>query len=182
MLQNPVSKRNLILRKETTMKFKVMTTIFALALVAGVVALTLSLSSGAAPVSASTARNGDLHVTKECSQYYGNAGEFCTITSSNLEEIVTGSRVTYDQAAGIPAGLLDSNVVLDAGNGNWAVGRCTIYAGNILGTVGVCTFSNGTGRFAGFHARVNVSTSDPYFINYNWDGTYGFSPVPEREN
>ena len=182
MLQNPVSKRNLILRRETTMKLKVMTTIFALALVVGVVALTLSLSSGAASVSASTARNGDLHVTKECSQYNGNAGDFCTITSSNLAEIVVGTRVNYDQAAGIPAGLLDSNIVLDAGNGNWAVGRCTIYAGNILGTVGVCTFSDGTGRFAGFHARVNVSTSDPNFINYNWDGTYGFSPVPEREN
>jgi len=181
MLPNSVSKRNLILRKETTMKFKVMTTIFALLLVAGVVALTLSLSSGAASVSASSERNGELHVTKECSHYNGNAGEYCTFTSSNLKEIVLGARVYYDQAAGIPAGLLDSNIVLDAGNGNWAVGRCTINAGNVLGTVGVCTFSNGTGQFAGFHARVDVSTSDTNFINYNWDGTYGFSPEPERE-
>jgi hypothetical protein len=46
----------------------------------------------------------------------------------------------------------------------------------------VCTFSDGTGKFAGFHARVNVSTSDPHFINYNWDGTYGFSSEHEREN
>jgi hypothetical protein len=32
-------------------------------------------------------RSGDLHVTKECSEYKGLAGDFCTITSSNLEEI-----------------------------------------------------------------------------------------------
>ena len=178
MLQNSVSNRNLILRKETTMKFKVMTTIFAAVLVAGVVALTLALSSGAASVSASAAREGELHVTKECSQYNGAAGDFCTIVSSNLEEIVAGSRVNYDQAAGIPAGLLDSNIVLDAGNGNWAVGRCTINAGNILGTVGVCTFSDGSGQFTGFEARVNVSPTGGG--NFTWEGTYRFRPQPPR--
>ena len=36
------------------------------------------------------ARSGDLEVTKECSEYKGEAGDFCTITSSNLEEIEVG--------------------------------------------------------------------------------------------
>ena len=155
------------------MKFKVMTKIIALLLVAGSVAVTLLLSPGAASVSASSARRGDLLVTKECSAYTGLAGSFCTITSSNLAAIVVGSKVFYDQAAGVPAGLLDSNVVLDAGNGNRAVGRCTLDLSNGLG---ICTFSDGTGQFTGFKARVNVDCRS----GCRWDGTYSFSPEADR--
>lgn len=89
-----------------------MTTTFALAfvLVAGFV--TLSPSAGVASVSASPERKqGSLHVTKECSEYTGQPGSFCTLTSSNLAAIKVGSKVFYDQAMGTPAGLLDSNVV-----------------------------------------------------------------------
>ena len=59
------------------------------------------------------ARSGDLHVTKECSEYKGLAGDFCTITSSNLDEIEAGAKVVYEQAAG--EGSLDTDIVLDAG-------------------------------------------------------------------
>ena len=155
------------------MKFKTLTPIFALPLVP-VVALTLALSTGAASVSASSERNRALHVTKECSEYSGAAGEFCTITSSNLARIKVGSRVYYDQPAGIPAGLLDSNVVLDAGNGNRAVGRCTL---DLTTGLGLCTFSDGTGRFAGFNARVQVSPPSAEEEDWRWEGTYSFSPL-----
>jgi hypothetical protein len=116
-----------------------------------------------------------LTVTKECSQpnFTGAAGSFCTITSSNLGRIRVGSTVTYDQAFGIPAGMLDSNVVLDAGNGDRAVGRCTLDGSTGLG---LCTFSDGTGRFAGFNARVDVSYQGG--VDWAWDGTYSFSQVP----
>jgi len=150
------------------MKFKVMTTTFALVLVAGFVALTLSLSTGAA--SASSAKKGHLHVTKECSAYFGAAGEFCTITSSNPAAIEVGSKVFYDQAAGIPPGLLDSDVVLDAGDGNRAVGHCTI---DFATGRGLCTFSDGTGKFTGFQARVDVSPPTDG-LNWHWDGTYSY--------
>ena len=40
-----------------------------------------------------------------------DAGDICTITSSNVQAIEAGSRVIYTQAAG--AAGLDSNVVLD---------------------------------------------------------------------
>ncbi len=49
--------------------------------------------------------------------------------------------------------FLDSNVVLDAVTGNRAVGRCTLDFQTFLG---LCTFSDGTGKFAGFEARVDV--------------------------
>jgi hypothetical protein len=150
------------------MQFKFMATIFA-----PVVALTLS--AGAASVS-----GRDLHVTKECSQDTGAAGDFCTITSSNLAAIKKGSKVFYDQAAGIPncskssppgpaSGLLDSNVVLYVGTGDWAVGRCALD----LGTgSGLCTFSDGVGQLTGFEARVDVSYLGG--ANYAWDGAYSF--------
>ena len=155
------------------MKFKALTPIFVLPLVP-VVALALVLSTGAASVSASSQRNRPLHVTKECSEYSGAAGGFCTITSSNLGRIKVGSRVYYDQPAGIPAGLVDSNVVLDAGNGNRAVGRCTL---DLTTGLGLCTFSDGTGRFAGFNARVQVSPPSAEGEDWRWEGTYRFSPL-----
>lgn len=161
--------------KETTMKFKVMTTIFALVLIAGSVALTVSLSTGAASVSASSARNGVLHVTKDCSAYNGSAGGHCTVTASNLAEIPVPSNIFYDQTAGVPTGMLDCNIVLDAGNGNRAVGRCTL---DFSTGLGLCTLSDGTGQLAGFTARVNVS-----FLGgklWAWDGTYSYSPLPPR--
>jgi hypothetical protein len=113
---------------------------------------------------------GQLHVTKNCQDYTGAAGSFCTITFSNLALILVGSTVTYDQAAGIPAFGLDSNVVLDAGDGNRAMGRCTLDATT---GKGLCTFADGTGQFAGFHARVDVSYLGG--SDWAWDGTYSFS-------
>jgi hypothetical protein len=151
------------------MKLKAMTTIVALALtpVAGFLAVT-----GAASVSASSEHRGDLHVTKACPEYTGAAGDFCTITSSNFATIKVGSRVYYTQAAGVPAGLVDSNMVLDAGNGNRAVGRCTL---DSTTGFGLCTFSDGMGRFSGFEARLRVSPPTDG-VNWHWDGTYSFSP------
>ena len=146
-------------------------TIFASFAIAGLVALTLSLGPAAASVAAS-GRSGKLHITKECSAYTGGAGSFCTITSSNLAAIPAGSKVLYDQAVGIPAGLLDSNVVLDAGNGNRAVGRCTLDG---VTNLGICTFSDGTGELTGFTARVNVSPFPNDLVNYHWRGSYSFN-------
>ena len=139
------------------MRFKPLITIGALALI-----------SGGTPASASSARSGELHVTKECSQYTGLAGSFCTFTKSNFSAIKVGSKVFYDQPDGIPSGLLDSNVVLDAGSGNRAVGRCTV---DDQTNLGLCTFSDGTGEFVGFHARVKVDCTSVC----RWDGTYRFS-------
>ena len=140
-------------------------TLFALVLVVGFMALTL----GAASASASPARRGNLHVVKECTEYTGEAGSFCTVISSNLPEIAVGSKVFYFQPLIGSTGLLDSDIVLDAGNANRAIGHCTL---DLVTNIGLCTFSDGTGAFAGFHAHINGSGSD---ANYHWDGTYHFS-------
>jgi len=145
-------------------------------LVAGFATLILSLTMGAAWVSADSPRNGQLHLIKECSQYNFQPGGFCTVTSSSLDAIAGGTKVFYDQAFGIPAGMLDSNVLLYAGVGNFAVGRCTVEASTGLG---VCTFSDGKGQFAGFTARVDVRIDFLTGLTY-WDGTFSFSPLPPR--
>ena len=150
-------------RKGTTMKFKATIATCALALTAAV------------SVSASSERKGDLNVTKECSAYTGLPGAFCTITSSDLAAIPVGSKVFYGQASGIPAGLLDSDVVLDAGAGNRAVGHCTLDSATGRG---LCTFSDGMGHLAGFQARVDVSYTGG--VNFRWDGVYSFSQEHRR--
>jgi hypothetical protein len=64
--------------------------------------------------------------------------------------------------------MLDSNVVLYVDVGNWAVGRCTLDATNL----GLCTFSDGVGPLAGFHARVAVAPASGN--DYTWKGPYWF--------
>lgn len=112
-------------------------------------------------------RSGDLHVTKECSEYKGLAGDFCTITSSNLDEIEGGAKVVYAEAAG--DGSLDTDVVLDAGSGNTAAGHVVL---DLAAGKGVATFSGGTGKFTGFQAHADVS-ADPDGM-WHWEGTYSF--------
>jgi hypothetical protein len=156
------------------MKFKTLTPIFVLPLVP-VVAMTLALSTGAAPVSASSDRDRPLHVTKECLGEKVGAWEFCTIKSSNLGRM-RDSRVYYVDPPNpdLGEGFQDSAVILDAGNGNRAIGRCTV---DFATGLGLCTFSDGTGRFAGFNARVQVSPPVDANDFWHWDGTYSFSPV-----
>jgi len=110
-------------------------------------------------------------VTKECSEYFGAAGDWCTVTVSNLRRLPVGSRILYSQAMGVPAGLLDSNVVLDAGDGNRAVGRCTL---DLATGLGLCTFSDGTGQLAGFQARLDVTCPGDGIV-CDLDGTYSFN-------
>jgi hypothetical protein len=116
-----------------------------------------------------TPRSGALHVTKECSDYHGLAGEFCTITSSNIPQIKPGMRVVYLQPLG-PNGL-DSDIVLSKGHGSAAFGHVVLNA-----TTSRVTFSGGTGAFAGFQADVVVSVVLVGGAQvWHWDGTYSFS-------
>ena len=119
--------------------------------------------------SASFPRSGDLHLTKECPEYTGLAGSFCTITASNLKEIEVGSRVIYASAAG--ATQVDSDIVIDPpgpGN-NTAFGH--VHLDRVTRT-GVLTLSGGTGKFTWFQARVDIS----FVVRPVWhlDGTYSF--------
>jgi hypothetical protein len=133
-------------------------------LLAAIVAGAFAATGSASP------RSGDLHATKECSQYLGRAGDYCTITSSSLNAIVPGMRVVYTSAAGQTS--LDSDLVLDGPGNNDAFGHVTLEFQTLSGEV---TVSGGTGRFRGFHASVDV-TYDAQAGLWRWDGTYSFTP------
>lgn len=137
-------------------------------LLALVVAGAFAVASSAGNTGSSP-RSGDLHVTKECSEYTGLADSFCTITSSNVKAIKVGSRVVYLQAA--DATSLDSDVVVVVGPGNFALGHVTLDFATGLGEL---TISGGAGQFASFHAKVDVSyLGGP---NWAWEGKYSFTP------
>ena len=134
------------------------------AVLAGAFAVASSAGSTASP------RSGELHVTKECSQYFGNAGEFCTITSSNIPQITQGMRVVYASPADFVTLTLNSDIVLDGPGNNDASGHVLL---NIQTGSGVVTLTGGTGRFSGIHATVAVTYSGG---TWHWDGTYSFTP------
>ena len=80
-------------------------------------------SSVAVPaLAARLPRSGILHLTKECSQYTGEAGSFCTVTSSNLKAIPVGTKdVAIDAAAA--DGSLDTDLVFYTRGANAAFGH-----------------------------------------------------------
>lgn len=183
------------------MKLRRLTPIIARCIaIAGVVALAISLSIPTPSVSAASAKSGDLHLEKNCSAYHaagGPAGGFCTFVYSNIPEIIpVGSSIFVDQAFGIPSvppplsglasnrPMLDSNVLIYVGTGDWAVGRCTFDGTTFLG---LCTISDGVGSLAGFHARWEVSpcpalpattTGCPVagMADFEYNGTYSLRP------
>lgn len=121
-----------------------------------------------APAATATPRSGDVHITKDCSAYAGQAGGFCTITSSNVPAIPVGSRIVY--ASAVDAATLDTDITIATGPGNVASGHCTI---EFLALPGLCTLSGGTGKFTHINARVVVSPDTTPNV-WHWDGTFVF--------
>ena len=123
--------------------------------------------AGSAENTRSRSRSRELHMTKECGEYKGQAGHFCTITSSSVKAIPAGSRIWYLQAAG-PASL-DSDIVLVVGPGNYALGHVTLDFETGTGEV---RFAGGTEKFTSFRATADVSAVGG--TNWAWDGEYHF--------
>jgi len=135
--------------------------------VAGACAGTRDLTASAPLFDEASARSGALAVHKNCQFFTGHAGDFCTITASNLAAIPVGSVITYRSAA--VNGMLDTDITLDPpGPGeNAANGHCVV---NLATGNGTCRLAGGTGRFRGFNASVAVTPlGGP---NFAWSGSY----------
>jgi len=141
-------------------------TIFGLLLAVVMVA---AFATAGAAENTGNPRSGELHVTKECSQFSGQAGGFCTITGSNLNAIDAGMKVIYTNPQFDNNGVLHSDLYIDGPANNDAYGHVDLSTGTWLGSI---TFSGGTGRFQGFHASAFVTFSD----TWHWDGTSSFTP------
>jgi hypothetical protein len=143
----------------------------AVAMAAAVV-VTLGLLVGSSVALAKAPpRSGSLYVTKECTQYTGAAGDFCTITSSNVPWLKVGMRVVYADA--FTSTGLDTDVVVSDGHGNAAYGHVILDAAGNAGTV---TLDGGTGELRTLHggAAVAYLPGGPTGADYSWAGTYYF--------
>jgi hypothetical protein len=115
----------------------------------------------------SSSRTRGLHITKECSAYQGQPGQFCTILTSNVGAITRGSKVFYFEAA--TAEGIDSDLAVYAGPGNLALGHVVL-----PGNTGAITLRGGRGALRGFVARAVVTQDDQDPNVWHWDGTYRF--------
>jgi hypothetical protein len=135
-----------------------------LALVMLVAAAAIVATAGSAKP---TKRSRALHVTKECSQYNGTVGSFCTITSSNIPPITPGMKVVYLATPG--DGVVDTDFALGSGHGT-ALGHVVLDLSTASGRV---SLSVGTGRFRHLRADAVVSLDEAGV--WHWDGTYRFT-------
>lgn len=113
-------------------------------------------------------RSGTLHMTKECSEFTGEAGSFCTITSSNLDAIPVGSKVVYTEAVTAEGGL-DTDIVVNTPHGDTAHGHVVLDGATQSGTI---TLAGGTGQLATFAAELEVTSLTE--SSYSWDGSYSY--------
>jgi len=150
-------------------KFRAPTRVLMVAVSLLVVAASVLAVTASAQSSRSNHRTRPFHLTKECppSQYQGQIGGYCTVTSSNVAAVTVGTKIFYAQAAGPTS--LDSDIILYAGSRNTATGHCAL---DFATGLGQCRLFGGTGTLDGFHARVDVSYLGGY--DWAWDGTYRF--------
>lgn len=130
------------------------------ALIAGLGTAVLSLPA--------SGESGTLHVTKECSEYSGKAGAFCTITSSNFDAIPAGSKIVYEDAPAADGGS-DTDLVINTPNGDTAYGHVVLDGKTETGTV---TLKGGTGKLAKLTGDLKVAPLEA--PNYSWDGPYSY--------
>jgi hypothetical protein len=114
-------------------------------------------------------QGGEFHLTKETSEYTGEAGSFCTVTSSNLDAIKVGSKIIYTAPASEP--VIESDLVIVSGD-DTLTGHVLLDVPSASGTLAIL---GGTGAFAGFRADTVVTFDG---TEWHWDGTYTVAPVP----
>lgn len=117
-------------------------------------------------MSAGAPSSGTLHLEKECSEFTGEAGSFCTISSSNFDAIPIGSKVVYAEPVTADGGL-DTDIVVNTPGGDSAHGHVVLDGATQTGTV---TLNGGTGGLASLAADLVVAPlAEP---SYSWDGPY----------
>ncbi|MBC7479192.1 MAG: hypothetical protein H7317_14025 [Pseudorhodobacter sp.] len=130
----------------------------------------LLLPAFAAPAArADTVTYTPLTLAKECSKFTAHSGDFCTVTASDLAAIPVGSWVFYLGPVLGPV-ILSTEVVLDAGGGNLALGYCSV---ELAKSAGACTFRAGSGTLTGFQAIVNLTIDEKGL--FHWDGGYAMA-------
>ena len=141
-----------------------------------VVATGTMLALAVVPSVSAAADPQPLVIHKECSEFTGHVPSFCTFVSSTLSAIPGGAKVYYFGPEIDDPDYTSSVVVIKAGHGSRATGYCSVlgvgFGDDPQGRriVGTCSFWEGTGALAGFHAAVQVTHDGG--PNFTWTGTY----------
>jgi hypothetical protein len=114
------------------------------------------------------ADSGTLHLIKECSEYSGKAGSFCTVTASNCPYIPVGSKIVYTNAD-LADGGSDTDLTINTPNGDVGYGHVILSAATQTGEV---MLMGGTGQLAKLEGKLAVAPPDS--PNYSWDGPYSY--------
>ena len=128
------------------------------------------------PAASAASPTFPIHLVKDCSTFTGATPSYCVVSSSEFRDIPVGSKVWYQGPILQDTLFLASNVLIDTGQGSTATGYCINQArpvGDPRAT-GMCSFWDGTGRLAGFHAVVDVSIDASQ--EFHWDGV-GYYPA-----
>jgi hypothetical protein len=149
--------------------------------VAGPAAAAVALLSVIAASSASGAEMKSFTGQKSCGAPIVSTsppapGGYCLITQSSFK-ILFDAKVYYT-AAVVVGGVLTSPVTLRATDkrGSTATGQCTYHLpSSTEAGHGLCEYSSGTGKLAGFHATIEVGPpAAPGVRVYTLTGTYWF--------
>ena len=112
-------------------------------------------------------------------------GGYCLITQSSLK-ILRDAKVYYT-AAVVAGGVLTSPVTLRATDkrGSTATGQCTYHLPNLALNEpghGLCEYSSGTGKLAGFHATIEVGPPIAGQRVYSLTAKYWFDRDDDNDN
>lgn len=125
-----------------------------------------------APSASASSPIGEVHLTKVCPTFETTAT--CTVITSDSGPFPVGTVASY---SGLYSPVFSVHVVLSIPDGSTATGHCAlVWRPELSGDdgFGTCTFGNGTGSLAGFHANLKI-TDHPDTLVTNWDGIYWFA-------
>ncbi len=114
------------------------------------------------------AESGTLHLTKECSEYSGKEGSFCTVTASNCPMIPIGSKIVYEKAD-LADGGSDTDLMINTPTGDIGYGHVLLDGKT---QTGVVILSGGSGQLSKLEGKLAVAPMDA--PNYSWDGPYSY--------
>jgi hypothetical protein len=134
----------------------------------------LAILSAAPCVAGQAAKMQPFSLSQNCDEWTSEEPSFCTVIESNVAGLKKGTKILYYGPVVDKTSFSSSNVVLDDGAGDTAIGNCIM---DYEAMKGMCAFHAGNGSLAGFTAIAQASTDDDRV--WHWNGSYSLSPSAE---
>jgi hypothetical protein len=129
-----------------------------------------AILSVAPSVAGDAAKMQPFSLSQNCDEWTSEEPSFCTVIESNVAALKKGTKILYYGPVVDKTTFSSSNVVLDDGAGDTAIGNCIV---DYEAMRGMCAFHAGNGSLAGFTAIAQASTDDDQV--WHWNGSYSIS-------